>query len=124
MNLLYEDECYEIRGAIYEVYKELGNGFLESVYQDCLEKELTIRKIPYITKPELVLNYKGMPISRIFIPDLVCYDKIILELKAVKDLGPDHKSQLMNYLKVTNFKLGFLINFGSFPKVQIERIIL
>ena len=124
MSLLYEEECYKIRGAIFEVYNELGKGFLESVYQESLEKELEMRQIPFISKPELILEYKGNPLSHVFVPDLRCYNKIILELKAVKELLPEHKAQLINYLKVSQNKVGFLVNFGHFPQVQIERVLL
>jgi len=124
MNLIYEKETYAIRGAVFEVYKEMGCGFLESVYQECLEKEMKARGVPFVTQPELRLKYKGSVLQQIYKPDFICYDLIILELKAVKDIAPEHKAQVINYLKATNLKLGRLINFGSHPKVQIERFVL
>jgi len=124
MNLIYEKETYAIRGAVFEVYKEMGCGFLEPVYQECLEKELEAKGIPFIVQPELRLSYKGSVLQQIYKPDLICYDLIILELKAVKDIAPEHKAQIINYLKATNLKLGLLINFGSHPQVQIERFVL
>ena len=120
-NLLLEEETFAIRGAVFEVYRELGCGFLEAVYQECLERELRAKGIPFRSQPELMLNYKGQRLQQIYKPDLICYDQIILELKAVKDISPEHKAQVINYLKATNLKLGLLINFGSHPKAQIER---
>jgi GxxExxY protein len=123
-NLLFEEETFAIRGAVFEVYRELGCGFLEAVYQECLEKELKAKGIPFLSQPELALNYKGQRLQQTYKPDLICYDQIILELKAVKDISPEHKAQVINYLKATNLKLGLLINFGSHPKAQIERFVL
>ena len=122
--LVYEEETYAIRGAAFEVYKEMSNGFLEAVYQECLEKELMARNIPFISQPELRLMYKGQLLHQTYKPDLICYDKIVVELKATETISPEHKSQLLNYLKATELKLGMIVNFGHFPKVQIERLIL
>lgn len=122
--ILYKDECYAIQGAIFEVYREMGCGFLEAVYQECLEIELKGKAIPFISQKELLLTYKGEQLEQRYKPDLICYDKIIVELKAVSELGNDHKAQLINYLKATGHKLGLLVNFGHYPKVQIERMIL
>ena len=118
--LIYPEECYAIRGAIFEVYHEVGNGFREEVYQQCLERELAARGIPFDAKRELKIFYKGEPIEKTYIPDFVCYDKIIVEIKAVDVLSAEHRSQVMNYLKLTRFKLGLLVNFGSYPKAAIE----
>ena len=118
--LIYPEECYAIRGAIFEVYHELGNGFREEVYQQCLERELAVRGIPFDSKRELKIFYKGEPIEKTYIPDFVCYDKIIVEIKAVDALSAEHRSQVMNYLKLTRFKLGLLVNFGSYPKAAVE----
>jgi len=124
MDLMFEKETYAIRGAVFDVYREMGCGFLEAVYQECMEKELSSKNIPFVSQPELKLNYKGSPLFQTYKPDLICYNQIILELKAVKDVAPGHKAQLINYLKATNLKLGLLINFGGHPKVQIERFVL
>jgi len=123
-NLLFEEETFAIRGAVFDVYREMGCGFLEAVYQECLEKELKDKRIPFVSQPELTLNYKSQRLEQTYKPDLICYDQIILELKAVKDISPEHKAQVINYLKATNLKLGLLINFGSHPKAQIERFAL
>ncbi|MDF1581759.1 MAG: GxxExxY protein [Methyloprofundus sp.] len=120
--LLFKEECYEIQGAIFDVYKEMGCGFLEAVYQECLEKELTKRNIPFRPQVELQLTYKGEQLNQIYKPDLICHDKIIVEIKAVKELASEHKAQLLNYLKATGLELGLLVNFGSYPKTQIIRI--
>ena len=122
--LIYEEETYAIRGAVFEVYKEMGCGFLEAVYQECLEKELALRAIPFDPQRELILQYKKQTLERRYKPDLICFGKIIVELKAVKALGDEHKAQLLNYLKATGMKLGLLVNFGHYPKVEIERMAL
>ena len=111
-------------GAVFEVYKEMSNGFLEAVYQECLEKELTARGIPYLAQPELKLMYKDQLLVQTYKPDLICYDKIILELKAAQTISVEHRCQVLNYLKATKLKLGLIVNFGHHPKVQIERLIL
>jgi len=122
--LLFKDESYAIQGAIFEVYREMGCGFLEAVYQECLQRELRERNIPFVTQPVLSLRYKGDNLEQCYQPDLICYDKIILELKAVKEIAPVHEAQLHNYLKASGLRLGLLVNFGHYPKVEIKRIIL
>ena len=122
-NLIYEDETYAIRGAIYEVYKVLGSGYLEEVYQNALEEELTLRHIPFVAKKALRVHYKGRACG-LYEPDFVCFDKIIVEIKAVEILHEKHSAQLMNYLKATEFKLGLLVNFCAYPKVDIRRRVL
>jgi GxxExxY protein len=122
MTILYEKEGYLIQGAIFAVYKEIGCGFLEAVYQECLEWELRERSIPFERKQELRLYYKGRLIEQTYRADLVCYGKIILELKAVHEIAPAHKAQLMNYLKMSQLELGLLVNFGHYPNVEIIRI--
>ncbi|CCK78348.1 GxxExxY protein [Desulfobacula toluolica] len=122
--LLFEEESFAIRGAVFEVYREMGSGFLEHVYQECLESELSSKGIPFVSQPELTLKYKGKQLRQTYKPDLICYETIIVELKAVKAIAPEHKAQVLNYLKATGLRLGLLINFGSHPKVQIERLIL
>ncbi|VAW48972.1 hypothetical protein MNBD_GAMMA03-545 [hydrothermal vent metagenome] len=122
--ILYKDECYQIQGAIFEVYREMGAGFLESVYQECLEKELNNKGVTFISQPELKLHYKGERLTQKYKPDLICYGKIIVELKAVKEISPIHKAQLMNYLKATELKLGLLVNFNAYPKTEVIRIVL
>ena len=119
--LLYKEEVYAIQGAIFDVYKEMGCGYLEAVYQECLEKELRLRNIPFVAQSELTLSYKGMPLEQTYKPDIVCHNQIILELKAVKNIAPEHQAQMLNYLKATGFRLGLIVNFGHHPKVEIQR---
>ncbi len=124
VELIYKDEVFAIQGAVFEVYKNLGTGFLENVYQEALEMELTSRGIPFRSQAEIEIRYKGKVLKQSYRADIVCYDKIILELKAVKVLLPEHEAQLQNYLKATSMRLGLLINFCHMPKVEIKRIVL
>lgn len=120
--LLYKDEVYSIIGAAMEVHKELGQGFLESVYQETLSIELKKRNIPFSKETKLNILYKGIDINKFFISDFVCYNKIIVELKALSGIAPEHEAQVINYLKATNYRLGLIINFGS-KSLQYKRII-
>lgn len=124
MDLMFEDKTYNIRGAVFEVYKEMGCGFLEAVYQECLKKEFTYKRIPFVEQASLVLSYKGETLEQKYKPDFICYESIIIELKAVAELNNEHKAQLLNYLKASTLKLGLLVNFGHHPGVQIERFAL
>ena len=121
--LIYETESYAIRGAIFEVYSILGSGYLEEVYQNALEEEFTLRGIPFEAKRRIDVIYKGRNCGNYYTPDFICYDKIIVEIKAVESIHEKHKAQLMNYLKATGYKVGFLVNFGSYPKVSIYRVV-
>ncbi len=123
-NIVYRLESYEIMGACFEVYKEEGSGFLESVYQECLEIEFADRKIPYRAQPELNLSYKSRPLKSKFKPDFISYEKIVIELKAATALTDEHRAQVQNQLRATGMKLGLLINFGHYPKLEYERIVL
>lgn len=124
MELLYKDESYKIIGACFEVYKEKGNGFVEPVYQECLEMEFGLQGIPFSAQATLRLSYKGQELKQRYIPDFMCYEKIIVELKAVTQLTDEHRAQVLNYLKATGYRLGLLINFGHYPKLEYERLIL
>lgn len=119
--LFLEDETYAIRGACFEVYKEKGNGYLEEVYQECLEIELEMQGIPFVAQPGLALIYKGRPMKKKYAPDLIVYGQVIVELKVVEALHDKHRAQLLNYLNSTGLKVGLLVNFGHFPRVEIER---
>jgi len=123
MTLLFEEETYKILGACFEVYKDKGCGFLEAVYQECLEIELALQQIPFQSQAELQLTYKGRRLKQTYFPDFVCFDKIILEIKAVSQLDDVHRAQVQNYLKATGYRIGLLVNFGHYPKVEYERII-
>ena len=123
-DIIYKSESYKIQGAIFEVYKEMGNGFLEAVCQECLERELLKQKIPFVAQPLLKLIYKGETLQQTYKPDIICFDKIIVELKGVKSIRNEHHAQVLNYLKATKLKLGLIANFGAFPKAEIKRIVL
>jgi len=119
---IYSEETSKIISACFEVHNTLGNGFVESVYQEALMIELFKRDIPYCSEQKLEIWYKEDMLTKFFIADFVCYDKIIIELKTADEITNDHIGQVINYLKATNFKLGLLINFGT-PKLQIKRLI-
>ena len=119
--LYHSNESYAINGAAMQVYNVLGHGFLESVYQEALAIEFTKRCIPYQREKELKIYYDGKELQQTYRADFVCYDDIIVEIKAVSELDGSHRSQVYNYLKATGFKLGLLINFGHYNGIQIER---
>lgn len=123
-NIIYKIESYEIMGACFEVYKEKGSGFVEAVYQECLEIELADKKIPFRMQPELLLTYKNRPLKSRFKPDFICHEKIVLEIKALSGLTDEHRAQVQNQLRPTGMKLGLLVNFGHYPKLEYERIVL
>ena len=120
--IIYQEESYAIQGAIFAVYQGMGAGFLEAVYQECLERELSARGIPFKSQTEIQILYNGVKHRKPSRADLGCYDKIILELKAVRNLLPEHSAQLQNYLRATGMRLGLLVNLGHFPKAEIVRI--
>ena len=120
---IYPKECFAIRGALFEVYKNIGIGFTEDIYQLALESELSARKIPFEAQKEFFVSYKGTLLNKTFRADIVCYGKIILELKSVKNFMPEHDAQLLNYLRVTNLKLGLLINFNNYPLILTKPLV-
>ena len=122
--VIFKEESYQIMGACFEVYKEMGCGFLEPVYQECLEIEFADQQLPFVPRSELSLRYKGRTLKQKYIPDFLLFDKIVLEIKAVKELANEHRAQVHNYLKATGFRLGLLVNFGHHPLVQYERIVI
>lgn len=121
--LILGDECYRVMGACFEVYKEKGCGFLEAVFQECMELELGLQGIPFVAQPELQLSYKGRPLTQKYKPDLVCFGSVLVELKAVSHLADEHRAQVINYLHATGLKAGLLVNFGHYPKVEWEKIV-
>ena len=122
--IYYRQESFDIVGAAMHVYNTLGHGFLEAVYQEALEIELTKRGIPFESQKELRIVYEGQELKQTYKPDLICYDKIIVELKAVSSLDDSHRSQIYNYLHATGYKLGLLINFGCSDGLEYERKVL
>jgi len=123
MDLIYRDEVYALIGACFEVYNEHGCGFLEDPYQESLELELLYRGIPFVAKPKLPIYYKGVLLTKKYEPDFVPYEKIIMEIKAVKALTDEHRAQVHNYLKASSFKVGLLVNFGKHNDLEYERIV-
>ncbi len=96
---------------------------MEPVYQECLKIELEHQTIPFSDEPELRLTYRGRQLKQFYRPDFMCYEKIIVEIKAVSSLASEHRAQVLNYLNATGFQLGLLVNFGAFPKLEWERIV-
>jgi GxxExxY protein len=123
MELLFKKESYAIIGAAMEVHRTLGKGFLESVYQESLGVEFKKRQIPFSREHLLELFYKGDKLSKYFVADFICFEKIVLELKSVSFLTNDHEAQVFNYLKATKLNLALLINFGV-NSLQYKRIVL
>lgn len=123
-NIVYPDESYAIMGACFEVYKELGPGFLEEVYHQSLKFEFEIRGIPFQSKVPIQLRYKDRELDTVYEPDFICYEKIILEIKAVIALTDIFRAKVKHYLKASRLQLGLLINFCHFPKLDYERIVL
>lgn len=123
MDLLYKDEVYAIVGAAMEVYNNLGPGFLEAVYQEALEIETASRKIPALPEQKLFIDYKGSPLRKFYEADLICYEKIIVEIKALDKLTSREEAQLLNYLKATGMRVGILINFGAYQNLEWKRMI-
>ena len=121
-NIVYKDESYAIIGAAMEVYNQLGSGFVEKVYQDALEIEFELRGIPYKREEHLPVFYKGRQIKHDFFVDFICYDKIVIECKAVSEILDIHKIQTLNYIKINNLKLGIIINFSN-QSFEYRRIV-
>jgi GxxExxY protein len=121
---LFKQEGYNLMGAAFEVYNEMGSGFLEEVYQECMEMELEMRKVPFVAQAELGLTYKDRPLKKRYKPDLVAYGGVVAELKAVKQLTKTETSQLVNYMKSSKTEVGYLINFGNPERLEWQRFIL
>jgi GxxExxY protein len=121
---LFKEEGYQLMGAAFEVYNEQGSQLSEDIYQASLEAELKFREIPFDAQRRLDVFYKGVRLEPYFVPDLFVYDQIIVELKAVKKLLPEHEAQLINYLAITGKKVGYLINFGHQGALEWKRIVL
>jgi len=117
------EECYKIIGACFEVYREKGSSFLESVFQECLELELGLQGIVFESQRALPLTYKGCALRQTYKADFVCYGNILLKIKAVSSLVDEHRAQLLNYLAASRYRLGLLVNFGHHPRLEWERIV-
>ncbi len=123
-HLLYKDEAYAIVGAAMEVYYRLGVGFAEPIYQECFAMELAHRRIPFESEFPISMYYRDKVLTKTYRPDFLCFEEIIVELKAMQRLGSNEEAQILNYLKVSRKKLGLLINFGSRPKLEWKRYVL
>lgn len=122
MDLVEKELSYTIRGAVYEVSHQLGNGFLEAVYQEAMEIELRLRGLNIDPQKKLKIHYKGVELQCEYIPDIIVEDKVIIELKAVSAIDDNHRSQIINYLKATGKPLGLLVNFGT-KTAEVERFV-
>jgi GxxExxY protein len=122
-DLLYKEEVYAIIGAAMDVYNDLGPGFLENVYQEAMEIELYSRKIPSKPRQEIHIKFKGKELTKFYIADVICYEKIVVEIKAIDKLSMKDEGQLINYLKATGLKVGVLINFGHYPSLEWKRLV-
>jgi GxxExxY protein len=118
---LFKAEGYELMAAAFEVYNELGPGFLEEVYQEAMELELDARNIPFKSKPRLQIQFKNQLLQKFYDADLLVHSAIIVELKAVRAVAPEHEAQLINELKASRRRVGYLINFGASPRLQWYR---
>ena len=118
------EEGYALMGAAFEVHDVVGGGLLEDIYQECLERELHLRSIPYQSKQEVAIYYKNHELRKRYIPDLFVHEQIVVELKAVKELTPENEAQVMNYMRISQTPVGYLINFGPLSGVEWKRLVL
>jgi len=121
---LFEQEGYELMGAAFEVYNQLGSGFLEEVYQEALELEFRSRDIPFLSKPRLPVTYKEQLLKKYYEADFLVHGEVIVELKAARGIAPEHEAQLINELNATHKRVGYLVNFGASPRLQWSRRVL
>lgn len=122
VELIYKDEVFKIIGTAMEVHKELGNGFFEAVYQEAFELELKNQNIPFSREEEIAIYYKSQKLRKRYRIDFICFDTIIVELKALTDLTTENEAQVLNYLKASTYKVGVLINFGT-KSLQYKRFV-
>ena len=122
--LLFKEEVYQIVGAAMDVYNELGCGFLESVYQEAMEIELTARQLPFQRQVWLRIKYKDRLLEKRFSADLICFSAVLVELKSVAALTTADECQLLNYLKATGLRVGVLVNFGDPAELEWKRLVL
>ena len=122
--LLYADETYAINRCIYDVFDSLPRYADESLYQEALEISLADAGIPFEAQKEIVPTFHGRKLTHTYRPDIICYGKLVVELKAVKQLIPAHFAQLRNYLGLLDMRVGLLVNFHGYPNVEIRRIYL
>lgn len=121
---MYEDEGYKLIGAAFEVYNQLGYGMAEEVYQQSLEIELSLRGVPFQTKQDLSVFYKNRMLDTFYRPDLLAWNEIVVELKAISALATDHEAQLFNYMRIARKQVGYLINFGKKGDLEWKRFVV
>ncbi len=124
VEIFFKEEVYQVIGAAIEVHRELGNGFLEAVYHEALELELTSRNIPFKSQVPLKIKYKDTVLRKEYVADLICFNSVVVEIKALGQLGGGEESQIINYLKATGLKVGLLVNFGSVGKLEWKKFVL
>lgn len=122
--IIYREESYKIIGACFEVYKAKGYGFTEPIYQECLALEFALQGIPFASQAVMEMDYKGTKLEQFFKVDFVCFGCIVVELKSASRLTDAHRAQVLNYLHANKFRLGLLINFGHYPRLEYERIVV
>ena len=123
MELIYKEEVFAVVGAAMKVHGELGAGFLEPVYQEAIEIEMGWRHIPFVAQQPLAIYYCGQKLRKEYIADLICYEKMVVELKALDRLSGREEAQVLHYLKATGFRVGVLINFGSHGTLEWKRLV-
>ena len=123
VELLLKEEVYAIIGAAIDVHRELGSGFLEAVYQEAMELELTSRSIPFEPQKGLCIFYKGQCLQKKYIADVICFGAVLVELKAIGEIGTREESQMLNYLKATGIRVGLIINFGDPGRLDWKRMV-
>ena len=121
---LFSKEGYALMAAAFEVHNEIGGGLLEEIYQESLELEIGDRGIPFVPKSELLIFYKGRLLKKRYIPDLYVHDGMVMELKSVSALAPEHEAQLINYMRIAKKRVGYLINFGPIKGVEWKRFVI
>src|SRR5689334_15246851 len=122
-DLLLKDEVYAIVGAAMEVHTELGAGFLEAAYQEAMEMEMELRRIPFKPQCDLNIYYKGRALEKAYCADFVCFGQVVVEIKAIRELTVREEAQLLNYLKATGLRVGLLINFGDPGRLDWKRLV-
>ncbi|MCF7788338.1 MAG: GxxExxY protein [Prosthecobacter sp.] len=120
----FQQEGFDLMAAVFAMHNEVGGGLAEEVYQESLEIELSLRGIPFIAKQELTIFYKGRELKRCYVPDLYVHDGMVVELKAVSHLLPEHEAQLFNYMRLTGKSVGYLINFAPLKRAEWRRFVL
>ena len=120
----FSNEGFKLMGAAFEVHNETGGGLLEEIYQECMEMELEFRGIPFEAHEQIQTFYKNRKLKKNYIPDLLVYRGIVVELKAVSKLAPEHEAQLLNYMRLSQMPIGYLVNFGPIEGVEWKRFIL